>query len=130
MRTVTDMHWLIWDGSCTFCRNAVTWMRRQDTAHAFHIVTYQKCPSPPMTPELYAAAERAVQVVTRDGRTISGGRAILFVLEEIGWNRGVVRLFARRPLIWGVEGGYWLIARNRHLASRVLFRERHPQKRR
>jgi hypothetical protein len=31
-------------------------------------------------------------------------------------------VLALPPLVWVVEVGYWLVARNRGLASRVLFR--------
>jgi predicted DCC family thiol-disulfide oxidoreductase YuxK len=75
-----------------------------------------------MTPALREQARNAVQVMTTDGRQLSAGRAVLFVLEEIGWHPSAVRLAGRRPFIWVVELGYWIVARNRSVFSRVLFR--------
>jgi predicted DCC family thiol-disulfide oxidoreductase YuxK len=75
-----------------------------------------------MTPALRAQARKAVQVMTADGRHLSAGRAILFALEEIEWHPRVVRLAGRRPLIWVVELGYWIVARNRPFFGRFLFR--------
>ena len=75
-----------------------------------------------MTPALREQARKAVQVMTADGRQLSAGRAMLFVLEEIDWHPGTVRLAARRPFIWAVELGYWIVARNRSLFGRFLFR--------
>lgn len=86
------------------------------------IVPYQECPSPPLTPALRAQARSAVQVVTADGRHLAAGRAILFALEETHWHVRAVRLARRRPVIWLVELGYWLVARHRSFFGRFLFR--------
>ena len=75
-----------------------------------------------MTPTLRAQARKAVQVVTADRHQLSAGRAILFALEEIDWHPRMVRLAGRRPFIWAVELGYWIVARNRSLFGRFLFR--------
>ncbi len=75
-----------------------------------------------MTPALYRDAERAVQVITAEGRQLSAGRAMLLVLEEIDWHPRLARLGRRRPLVWLVELGYWIVARNRSLFGRFLFR--------
>ena len=75
-----------------------------------------------MTPALREQARKAVQVMTADGRQLSAGRAMLFVLEEIDWHPHAVRLARRRPLIWAIELGYWIVARNRAFFGRFLFR--------
>jgi hypothetical protein len=43
------------------------------------------------------------------------------VLARIGWPRAA-RVASRRPLIWLVEAGYWVVARNRPFFARFLFR--------
>lgn len=113
---------LIWDGECGFCRNAVTWLLHQGHDARFQAVPFQELPSPPMTPALRRQAERAVQVLTPQGQQISGGRAVLYILQEVGWHPWLVRLACIRPLIWGVELGYWIVARNRQVFSRLMFR--------
>jgi hypothetical protein len=75
-----------------------------------------------MTPALRDQARNAVQVITADGRQLSAGRAMLFVLEEIDWHPRAVRLARRHPLVWAVELGYWIVARNRAFFGRFLFR--------
>jgi predicted DCC family thiol-disulfide oxidoreductase YuxK len=75
-----------------------------------------------MTPALREQARKAVQVMTADGRQLSAGRAMLFILEEIDWHPRAVRLAARRPLVWVVELGYRIVARNRAFFGRFLFR--------
>jgi hypothetical protein len=75
-----------------------------------------------MTPALRAQARKAVQVITAEGHQLSAGRAMLFALEEIEWHPSVVRLAGRRPLIWAVELGYWIVAHNRSFFGRFLFR--------
>lgn len=113
---------LIWDGDCGFCRNALGWMLQHDHAGRIEAVPYQALPSPPMTPALYRQAEQAVQVVTPEGQQLSGGRAVLYVLRQVGWRPALVRLASRWPFVWVVELGYRVIARNRTLFSRFLFR--------
>ncbi len=75
-----------------------------------------------MSPDLLEEARRAVQVITTNGRQISAGRACLFVLEEVGWHPRLARLGRRHPFVWGVELGYRIVARNRGLFGRLLFR--------
>jgi predicted DCC family thiol-disulfide oxidoreductase YuxK len=112
---------LLWDGECGFCRRSVQWAERRDTTHAFQAVPYQQAPSPPMTPELRKACSRAVHLLTADGELLRAGRACLWVLQQVG-HPVLARVLALPPLVWAVEVGYWLVARNRQLASRFLFR--------
>jgi predicted DCC family thiol-disulfide oxidoreductase YuxK len=84
-------------------------------------VPYQEAPSPPMTPELRAACERAAHVITADGRLLRAGRGCLFVLERLGWG-WVARLLARPPFIWIVEVVYRIVADHRRFFARFLFR--------
>jgi hypothetical protein len=43
-------------------------------------------------------------------------------LDETHWHSSAVRLAGRRPFIWLVELGYWIVARNRPFFGRFLFR--------
>lgn len=79
-----------------------------------------------MTPQLRERARQSVQVVTHDGTRLAAGRASLFVLAEIGWHPRLVRLGGRRPFIWLVELGYRIVARNREVVGRFLFRPDSP----
>ena len=73
-----------------------------------------------MTPELYAACERAVHVITADGRVLRAGQASLFVLGQIG-HGFVARLLSLPPLVWLVEIGYALVAAHRDFFAHFLF---------
>lgn len=118
--TTDGKHWILWDGDCGFCRRTVNWVNRRDRKGLFHSMPYQQAPSPPMTPEFAAACERAVHLITPQGRMLRAGRAALYILERLGWGP-VARLLALPPFVWGVEAVYWLVARNRALVSRFLF---------
>jgi len=98
------------------------WVRRKDTHHEFEVVAYQDAPQPPMTPKLYEACKRAVHVIKADGEVLRAGRAMLFILERLGWGYGVPRLLKLQPFIPFVELGYAVVARNRSFFSRFLFR--------
>jgi predicted DCC family thiol-disulfide oxidoreductase YuxK len=113
-------HLLLWDGKCGLCRRAVEWVRRRDRAERFEIVPYQQAPVPPMTPELRAACQRAMHVVTADGDVLRAGRASLFVLKETG-NRRLAAVLGLPPLVWGVELAYRIVARNRSQLSWLIF---------
>lgn len=110
---------LLWDGQCGFCRRCVRWMERRDTAGVFEAMPYQEAPSPPMTPALAAACDRAVHLVLPDGRQLKAGRAVLHVLARLGYPG--MRLLALPPLVWMVEAAYWVVARNRLAFSRWFF---------
>lgn len=74
-----------------------------------------------MTDALAARCARAVHVITPEGDVMRAGRATLYVLDRIGWH-AVARGASLPPFVWMVELGYWLVARHRGLAARVLFR--------
>ena len=78
-----------------------------------------------MTPALREACARAVHVVRADGTVLRAGRAVLFILSEIegaGW-RWAARVLRLPPLVWAVELGYYLVARNRRWLGRFLLRK-------
>jgi predicted DCC family thiol-disulfide oxidoreductase YuxK len=74
-----------------------------------------------MTPQLYAACQQAVHVITAEGRVIKAGRVAMFVLGELGYPRWLVRPWTWPPLVWLTELGYWIVANNRPFFSRFLF---------
>jgi predicted DCC family thiol-disulfide oxidoreductase YuxK len=115
-----SQHWILWDGECGLCRRATRWIARKDTQHVFRFTPYQEAPSPPMTPELKAACENAVHIITTDGTILRAGRAVLFILENIGWGF-VARLLALPPFIWFMEIGYAILAANRPFFANFLF---------
>ncbi len=113
---------LLWDGECGFCARSVDWALARGAGEAFTFVPYQSVPSPPMTAELAKACARAVHVLHEDGSTVRAGRASMAVLERCrGWG-WVARIGRRRPLVWAVEVGYRVVAANRGVLSKVVFR--------
>lgn len=110
---------VLWDGDCGLCRRSVAWCKRQDARRRLDFMPYQEVPSPPMTPALYEACGKAAHVLLPDGGVLRAGRAALFVLVQgAGWPVGVFNL---PPFIWAVELGYWIVATNRTLFSRLIF---------
>lgn len=114
-------HWIVWDGTCGFCRRAAEWVMARDEHGGFEAMPYQMVPDPPLTPALAAACRNAVHVRTIDGRWLRAGRACLFVLERVGWPR-LARIGARRPFVWVVEVAYRIVASNRPFFSRLVPR--------
>ena len=102
----------------------VAWVRRRDKLNRFYAVAYQEAPSPPMTPELRSGCEKAIHVITADGKVLRAGRATLFILANIGF-AWLARPLMLPPFIWLAEATYRVIASNRPFFARFLFtRER------
>ena len=76
-----------------------------------------------MTDALARRCARAVHVITPAGTILTAGRAGLCILGLIGYPR-LARALAVPPLVWLVELGYWVVARNRGFFSRFLLRRR------
>ncbi len=70
-----------------------------------------------MTPELYEQCKSAVHVIAPEGRVLRGGRGCLYVLHMLGYHH-VATVLGWWPLRWGVDLGYWLVARNRYVLAR------------
>ena len=81
-----------------------------------------------MTPQLYEACQQAVHVLTTEGQVLRAGRAVMFLLEQIGYPRWLIRPFTWPPLIWFTELGYWIVANNRPFFSSFLFTESEDEK--
>lgn len=77
-----------------------------------------------MSDDLRRVSRRSMIVVTNDGRQLVGGRAVLFVLQKVGWHSSIMRLAARRPFVWAIDAGYRFVANNRQFFSRFFFRNR------
>ncbi len=121
-RPLAGQYWLLWDGQCGFCRRAVDWALKRDRVGLLVALPYQQATGPPMDEDLAAACSRAVHLRHPDGRLERAGRACLTVLEVVGYRR-TARWLRLPPLVWAVELGYWLVARNRMLFSRWVFRK-------
>lgn len=106
-------HYLLYDGDCDFCREWATWLTFHDREQRFRICPWQVVTGPPMTPLLRIQAQRGVQILTSDGRQLSGGRAVLFALQEVAWHPTLVAMLRHRPFVWLADLGYRVVAANR-----------------
>lgn len=94
-------------------------LRRRDTQGRFRVVPFQSAPPELQQRTSLRALQRGVHVMTADGRVLRGGRAVLFIGEQLGYG-WLTRPLSLPPLVWGVEGVYWIIARLRGKLSRWL----------
>ena len=108
-----DQYLLFWDGECGFCRRAVKWASNRDKTGRL---------SPPMDPILSAVCAHALHLLHPIGHIERAGRACLTVLALIGWPPFIIDRLRQPPMIWTLEIGYWLVARNRFFFSKILFR--------
>lgn len=73
-----------------------------------------------MTDDLAAACKAAMHVITPAGDWLRAEVASLYILRQLGF-RWVIP-FTVAPLRWLAALGYWFVARNRILVSKVLFK--------
>lgn len=119
MNDCVQQHWVLWDGACDFCAWSIAQLRRRDTRGRFRIVPFQSAPPELLARTTERALQRGVHVFTADGRVLRGGRAVLFIGEQLGYG-WLTRPLNLPPMVWAVEGVYWLIARLRGTISRWL----------
>lgn len=119
MSTPSAQHWILWDGACDFCAWSIAQVRRRDKDGRFRIVPFQAAPAELLSRTTPEALRQGVHVITVDGRVLRNGRAVLFIAEQLGYG-WLARPLRPPPMVWVVEGVYWLIARLRGKLSRWL----------
>ncbi|MCX7925738.1 MAG: DUF393 domain-containing protein [Fimbriimonadales bacterium] len=119
MDSSTGQHWVLWDGACDFCAWSIARLRHRDKLGRFRIMPFQSAPQELLKRTTPDALRRGVHVITADGRVLRGGRAVLFIGEQLGYG-WLARPLSLPPLVWGVEAVYWIIARLRGKLSRWM----------
>ena len=107
---------VIFDGDCAFCRRCIAWLERHDRRRSLDFAPFQDAL---ISDQLRAACQNAVHLCKSDGQILRAGRAVLFALRFTRWNR-LARLLELPPLVWLVELGYCVVARNRPFFSRFF----------
>ena len=106
---------LLYDGGCGFCRAWVDRLRRWDRRGALDYVPSEARHGLPGLPNLSDdALDRAMHLVTPDGRVYAGGRAVgplLRLLPGGAWLAPLLRIPGVQPL---VDAGYRWVAARRH----------------
>ena len=70
---------------------------------------------------MYKACHDAIHVVTKDGKIMRAGKAIMFLLQHLGFPI-LGRIGSWPPFLWAVEFGYFIVARNRKSVYRWLMK--------
>lgn len=115
-----DRELVIWDGGCGFCAEVTRRLQAKDKVGAFDFQPNFAVPSPPMTPEIQKRSNREILLITRDSRVLGGAKAVFTILSRLGWG-WFAKLLASPPLVWPMELGYRIVARNRGWISRRFF---------
>ncbi len=72
-----------------------------------------------MTDERLKRCSRELLLVTPEGQAVWGSRAVITALALTG--SSAWRLLLWPPIVWLMMAGYWLVARNRGLLSKLFF---------
>lgn len=107
-------HVVFYDGVCGLCDRLVQFLLRRDHAGRLRFAALQG----PFAQATLTARGRdpsrldTVYVLTSDGRLLERGRAVLFVLGELGGGWRLVRAFSILPT-FVLDVAYALVARTR-----------------
>ena len=111
---------LFWDGDCGFCRRAIEWVKSEDKKGAVASSPFQAC-SDWLPPEVVKLSPIQVHFMDGEGVFWGGADAVVKTLEIIGFSFSAQVLAS--PLVSPLHGlAYRLVAKNRRLFSRFLFR--------
>jgi predicted DCC family thiol-disulfide oxidoreductase YuxK len=119
--------YLIYDGDCGFCDACVRLARAYDRRRLFTLIPFQSLPSKhtltvsALSGLVAADCVNALQVITANGRIISGARAINHFLWQRWPGKILVGLLVAIPPLLLLEMVlYRLVARYRHRLSNCL----------
>ena len=104
------------------CSRYTERLRSKDANNVFQIIAFQDAPSPPMTEELREKCEHAIQIITSDGLVLGGAKAVLFIKSKTGWG-WFAKFLSYPPFIWAIHILYRIVANNRRLLSKWLYRK-------
>lgn len=113
---------LIYDGECSVCRNAVEWIRARAAPGTFEYLSCHSEDLPRRFPEIEKnACLSAMHLVLQDGSVLAGELAIpeiLLRLRRFRWAATLLRL----PFASGISRAFYRrFAARRHAISRLLF---------
>lgn len=107
---------MVWDGDCHFCRRWIERWREITGEEVDYRPFQQAAGNFPEIP--HAEFERAVQLIETDGRVFRGAAAVFRSLGYSPTHRWLAWCYERVPGFAAVsEVAYWIVARNRWLAS-------------
>lgn len=115
---MTTKHLVLWDGQCGFCRRCVQFLARYDRFQRLEFCPYQEAE---LSPSLREACKGAMHVIKANGEVIKAGRAAMFCGQFTRWHQ-LARIAQWPVFLPFVELGYKLVAANRGLFSKFLFR--------
>ena len=119
----TDManfYVLLWDGDCGFCRRSVLWVSSQDQQKKIKTLPYQLALQW-LPKEVRDLSEKQVHLLDPQGNFWGGAEAAIKVLEIIGYS-SLSKVLALPGFSLATDLSYRLVASNRKLFSKVLFR--------
>ena len=116
--------YMLWDGSCGFCRRCCEIAERFDEKSTFTFIPYQSVSEEELQRVGLSQRQcsRELKVVTPSGKTLGGAFAVNYFCWQQPKLRPIVFLALIFPVLWLIEVlVYRMVATNRVLFSRILF---------
>jgi predicted DCC family thiol-disulfide oxidoreductase YuxK len=113
---------LLYDGDCSVCRNAVEWIRARAAPDTFEYLSCHSEDLPRRFPHIdKSACLTAMHLILQDGSVLAGERAIPEILLRLRRLRWAAALF-RLPFAGSLSRAFYRrFAARRHDVSRLLF---------
>ena len=106
---------LLYDGDCAFCKTWVSRLQRLDLAGAVRCVpSSERWEIEGLPPISDAELDRAMHLVTADGKILVGARSIPEIVRHLPRYRWLRAVFAMPGVPHVADGVYWAIAKRRH----------------
>jgi predicted DCC family thiol-disulfide oxidoreductase YuxK len=109
---------VLYDGNCAFCRRWIERLRRWDRNDSLDTLPaaerHELAGLPPIDD---ASLDRAMHLVTPDGRVHAGGRAVAEVARYLPMGRLVHRILHLPGISGLLDAGYRAVAARRHRPS-------------
>jgi predicted DCC family thiol-disulfide oxidoreductase YuxK len=109
--------WVLYDGECRFC---VRWLRFWEPVlrqNGFGVEALQANWVAPALGMPVAELLHDIRVYTRDGETVSGANAYLYVMRRVWWMWPLWAVFTLPGFNALMHAGYRWFARNRYCVS-------------
>lgn len=118
----SNQNQVIFDGDCKFCTALKDFSEDKTDGRALNFIPLQSSEFDEVAPHLTrGTAEKALYVITSNGKQLRGSRAVFEIMRELPGVWGVIgKILGTPPIYWLAEPFYRWFAKHRHEINKFL----------